>query len=70
MLSIYISVIEFRCHGYRDMFNIIKLAKEAKQFEEDTSYFRDLEKSLTEPQRDEGNDTPVFNKRLFASQGR
>ena len=49
---------------------MVKLAKEAKQFEEDTAFFRELEKSLQEPQHDgDGSDTPVFNKRLFASQG-
>ena len=62
--------VSFKYHDYRDMFNIVQLAKEQKQFEEDTSYFRELEKSLTEPQHDDDNDTPVFNKRLFASQGR
>ena len=52
------------------MFSVVKLAKEAKQFEEDTAFFRELEKSLQEPQHgDDGTDTPVFNKRLFSSQG-
>ena len=52
------------------MFSVVKLAKEAKQFEEDTAFFRELEKSLQEPQHaGDGSDTPVFNKRLFASQG-
>ena len=52
------------------MFGVLQLAKEAKNFEEDRTLFHNLEKSLQGLSHDEDKDTPVFNKRLFASQGK
>lgn len=56
---------------FRDMFALVRAAKDAKTFEEDAKYYQQIETSIAEPEHeDEKKDTaPVFNKRLFASQG-
>ena len=52
------------------MFEVVKAAREAKSFKDDVELFQNLEKSLKNPDGDEKKDAaPVFNKRLFASQG-
>lgn len=55
----------------QDMFDVVKAAKEAKTFREDEEYYHTIEKSIHEPEKDETQKeaAPVFNKRLFASQG-
>ncbi|XP_060578079.1 uncharacterized protein LOC132735176 isoform X3 [Ruditapes philippinarum] len=59
------------CMGLRDMFDVVRAAKDAKNFEEDSNYYHQVEQSIKEPEKDEEKKdaAPVFNKRLFASQG-
>ena len=55
-----------------DMFNVVRAAKEARAFKEDADFYRNIEKSVQtrEFEAEEKKDAaPVFNKRLFASQG-
>lgn len=54
------------------MFEVVKAAKEAKTFQEDAELYRNIEKSMHEREfdtDDKKDSAPVFNKRLFASQG-
>lgn len=54
------------------MYQLVKAAKEAKTFEEDAEFYRKLQRDLREPEVSDGDRkdaAPVFNKRLFASQG-
>ncbi|XP_052819790.1 uncharacterized protein LOC128245627 isoform X2 [Mya arenaria] len=57
----------------QDMFAVVRAVKEARTFEEDTEFFRDIQKDMQQPEvgvKEEKKDAaPVFNKRLFASQG-
>ncbi|KAL4221673.1 hypothetical protein ACF0H5_019930 [Mactra antiquata] len=53
-----------------DMFGLVKAAKEAKEFKEESEQKRSLDKARNTNETDEKKDVaPVFNKRLFASQG-
>lgn len=63
-----------------DMFDVVRAAKEAKTFEEDRNYYHQIEKSVQDPENEKSvqdpengeekkDVAPVFNKRLFASQG-
>ncbi|XP_052211980.1 uncharacterized protein LOC127831039 isoform X2 [Dreissena polymorpha] len=56
----------------RDMYQLVKAAKEAKTFEEEAEFFRKLQRNIQEAEVSDGDRkdaAPVFNKRLFASQG-
>lgn len=60
-------------HVYRDMFSLVRAAKEAKTFEEDSRYYRELQQDIQKQEpavEDKKDAAPVFNKRLFASQVR
>lgn len=72
-LKFSVGKIKFKMYKtiFRDMFDVVRAAREAKTFEEDAKYYHQVEKSVQEPENgDEKKDVaPVFNKRLFASQG-
>lgn len=54
------------------MFEVVKAAREAKSFQEDAEFYRNIERSMREREfdaDDKKDSAPVFNKRLFASQG-
>lgn len=52
------------------MFSLVKAAKEAKEFTEESEYNRSIDQSRQIQEAEEKKDVaPVFNKRLFASQG-
>ncbi|XP_053379700.1 uncharacterized protein LOC123527817 isoform X3 [Mercenaria mercenaria] len=63
--------VKIHSNGKEDMFGVVRAAKEAKTFEEDSKYYHQIEQSFKEPENDDEKKdaAPVFNKRLFASQG-